>query len=65
VVAKIRTTVPTSVSNGQVAPELAERVASAHPERSCVRMTLQTMKCIDLFHSSDVDRVVRRFAPRQ
>ena len=26
---------------------------------------LQTMKCIDLFHSSDVDRVVRRFAPRR
>jgi Type VI secretion system (T6SS), amidase immunity protein len=26
---------------------------------------LQTMKCIDLFYSSDLDRVVRRYAPKR
>jgi len=26
---------------------------------------LQTMKCIDLFHSTDLDRIVRRFTAKQ
>lgn len=26
---------------------------------------LQTMKCIDLFHSPELDRLVRRFAPKR
>ncbi len=36
-----------------------------HKYLSLSGQPLQTMKCIDLFHSSDLDRIVRRFSPKR
>lgn len=48
---------------GEIAKLADEFLAHKYPSLS--GQALQTMKCIDLFHSSDLDRVVRRFAPKR
>ena len=40
-----------------------EFLARKYPSLS--GQALQTMKCIDLFHSSELDRVVGRYAPKR